>query len=95
MYGDAEDPELWELIDLSAVKSVVLALPDLEAKLLAARWLRERGFTGLLAASSFHLEEDPLLTDAGVNFVCHPFREAGVKLAENVLEKLQRADQNF
>lgn len=94
LYGDAEDPELWERIDLSGVKSVVLTLPDLEAKLLAARWLRERGFTGLLAATSFHLEEDPLLTAAGVNFVCHPFREAGEKLAENVLEKLQRADQD-
>lgn len=95
LYGDAEDPELWEQIDLGGVKSVILTLPDLEAKLLAARWLRETGFTGLLAAISFHLEEDPLLTDAGVNFVCHPFKEAGEKLAEKVMEKLQRANLSF
>ncbi|MGC8876401.1 cation:proton antiporter [Thermus sp.] len=88
LYGDAEDPELWERLDLSGLKAVVLALPDLEAKLLAARWLKERGFSGLVAATSFHLEEDPLLKAAGVDLLFHPFREAGERLAERVLEKL-------
>jgi Trk K+ transport system NAD-binding subunit len=88
LYGDAEDPELWERLDLSGLKAVVLALPDLEAKLLAARWLKERGFSGLVAATSFHLEEDPLLKAAGVDLLFHPFREAGERLAERVLEEL-------
>ncbi|GAB5602740.1 cation:proton antiporter [Thermus sp. FJN-A] len=87
-YGDAEDPELWERLDLSGLKAVVLALPDLEAKLLAARWLRERGFGGTIAATSFHLEEDPALGAAGVSLLFHPFREAGERLAERVLEAL-------
>ncbi|AEV16650.1 Sodium/hydrogen exchanger [Thermus sp. CCB_US3_UF1] len=86
LYGDAEDPELWERLDLKGLKAVVLALPDLEAKLLAARWLKERGFPGILAATSFHLEEDPVLQGAGVNLLFHPFREAGERLAERVLE---------
>ncbi|GAA5334650.1 MULTISPECIES: cation:proton antiporter family protein [Thermus] len=88
LYGDAEDPELWERLDLSGVKAVVLALPDLEAKLLAARWLKERGFRGVVAATSFHLEEDPALEAAGVSLLFHPFREAGERLAEKVLERL-------
>lgn len=88
LYGDAEDPELWERLDLSGLKAVVLALPDLEAKLLAARWLKERGFPGILAATSFHLEEDPALEAAGVNLLFHPFREAGERLGERVLEAL-------
>lgn len=87
LYGDAEDPELWERLDLRGLKGVVLALPDLEAKLLAARWLKERGFSGLLAATSFHLEEDPLLEGAGVGLIFHPFRGAGERLAEKVLER--------
>ncbi len=87
-YGDAEDPELWERLDLSGLKAVVLALPDLEAKLLSARWLKERGFGGVLAATSFHLEEDPALLAAGVTLLFHPFREAGERLAERVLEEL-------
>ncbi|WP_135256637.1 cation:proton antiporter family protein [Thermus caldilimi] len=88
LYGDAEDPELWERLDLTGLKAVVLALPDLEAKLLAARWLKERGFKGILAATSFHLEEDPVLEAAGVTLLFHPFREAGERLAEKVLERL-------
>jgi len=88
LYGDAEDPELWERLDLSGLKAVVLALPDLEAKLLAARWIKERGFPGLVAATSFHLEEDPALKAAGVDLLFHPFREAGERLAERVLEEL-------
>lgn len=87
-YGDAEDPELWERLDLKGLKAVVLTLPDLEAKLLAARWLKERGFSGILAATSFHLEEDPALKAAGVTLIFHPFREAGERLAERVLEEL-------
>ena len=88
LYGDAEDPELWERLDLTGLKAVVLALPDLEAKVLAARWLKERGFKGILAATSFHLEEDPILEAAGVSLLFHPFREAGERLAEKVLERL-------
>ncbi|MDM7323779.1 MAG: cation:proton antiporter [Thermus sp.] len=87
-YGDAEDPELWERLNLSGLKAVVLALPDLEAKLLAARWLKERNFKGILAATSFHREEDPALEAAGVTLLFHPFREAGERLAERVLEAL-------
>lgn len=92
LYGDAEDPELWERLDLSGLKAVVLALPDLEAKLLAARWIKERGFGGLVAATSFHLEEDPALKAAGVDLLFHPFREAGERLAERVLEELAIMD---
>ncbi|WP_105318269.1 cation:proton antiporter family protein [Thermus tenuipuniceus] len=88
LYGDAEDPELWERLDLTGLKAVVLALPDLEAKVLAARWLKERDFKGVLAATSFHLEEDPILEAAGVSLLFHPFREAGERLAEKVLERL-------
>ncbi len=88
LYGDAEDPELWERLDLTGLKAVVLALPDLEAKLLAARWLKERGFRGLVAATSFYPEEDPALEGAGVTLLFHPFREAGERLAEKVLERL-------
>ncbi|GGN05708.1 potassium transporter KefC [Thermus composti] len=88
LYGDAEDPELWERLDLRGLKAVVLALPDLEAKTLAARWLKERGFQGLVAATSYFLEEDPVLAQEGVHLIFHPFQEAGERLGERVLENL-------
>ncbi len=88
LYGDAEDPELWQGLDLGGLKAVVLALPDLEARLLAARWIRERGFSGLLASTSFYPEEDGLLQKAGVDLLFHPLSEAGERLGERVLEVL-------
>ncbi|WP_301336433.1 cation:proton antiporter [Thermus scotoductus] len=47
LYGDAEDPALWEGLELNGVKGVILALPDLEARLRAARALRAKGFGGV------------------------------------------------
>jgi hypothetical protein len=41
-----------------------------------------------VAATSFHLEEDPALKAAGVDLLFHPLREAGERLAERVLEEL-------
>lgn len=84
-YGDAEDPELWERLDLTGLKGVLLTLPDLEAKLRAAHGLRQRGFSGIIAATSYHREEDPILDEAGVTLISHPFAEAGERLAERAL----------
>jgi hypothetical protein len=84
-YGDAEDPELWERLDLSGLRGVLLTLPDLEAKLRAARGLKQRGFSGIIAATSYHREEDPILLEAGVTLISHPFAEAGERLAERAM----------
>lgn len=84
-YGDAEDPELWERLDLTGLKGVLLTLPDLEAKLRAAEGLRRRGFEGIVAATSYHREEDPQLQAAGVTLISRPFAEAGERLAERAL----------
>jgi Trk K+ transport system NAD-binding subunit len=84
-YGDAEDPELWQRLDLSGLKGVLLTLPDLEAKLRAAQGLKQRGFSGIIAATSYHREEDPLLQEAGVTLISRPFAEAGERLAERAL----------
>ncbi len=84
-YGDAEDPELWEKLDLTGLKGVLLTLPDTEAKLRAIRGLKARGFQGTIAATSYHREEDPLLEQAGATLIGHPFAEAGERLAERAL----------
>ena len=84
-YGDAEDPELWERLDLTGLRGVLLTLPDLEAKLRAARGLKQRGFSGIIAATSYHREEDPILLEAGVTLISHPFAEAGERLAERAM----------
>ncbi len=84
-YGDAEDPELWERLDLSGLRGVLLALPDLEAKLRALHGLKRRGFNGTIAATCLHREDEPLLRAAGATLISHPFAEAGERLAERAL----------
>ena len=84
-YGDSEDPELWERLDLSGLKGILLTMPELEAKLRALEGLRLRSFSGIIAATSYHREEDPILQKAGATLIFQPFAEAGERLAERAL----------
>ena len=47
-YADAEDPSFWHLLNIDRLRAIMLAVPDVEAKVSAARALRRRGFRGLL-----------------------------------------------
>jgi glutathione-regulated potassium-efflux system ancillary protein KefC len=84
-YADAEDPDLWEKLNLVHIKGVLLTLPDLEAKVRAIEGLKLRQFSGTVAATSYHKEEDPILHKAGATLIFHPFAEAGERLAEVAL----------
>jgi hypothetical protein len=86
IYGDAEDPELWRGLGLSKVKGVLLTLPDLEAKQRSVRALRARGYEGVIAATTWYNEEDPVLLAEGIDFIVHPFSGAGEKLAQEAIE---------
>ena len=85
VYGDAEDPDLWENLHVDSLEGVLLTLPDLEAKLRAAESLRERGYKGVIGATSHHKEEDELLTRAGCDYIFYPFSAAGELLASRAL----------
>jgi len=82
VYGDAQDTELWENINLSGVKSIMLAMPNPETKVLATQMLRENNYSGDIYALTMRDEEHQALKDAGANAVCLPLTQAGRKLAE-------------
>ncbi|WP_119356751.1 cation:proton antiporter family protein [Meiothermus granaticius] len=93
-YGDAEDIELWDRLELRGLKGVLLTMPDLEAKLRGVQALKVRGFAGIIAATSYHREEDPILEQLGATLIFQPFAEAGERLAERALAlkaELERA----
>jgi predicted Kef-type K+ transport protein len=91
LYADAEDPGLWPRVTLDRVRVIVLAVPDLEAKVLASRSLRRCGFTGLISAAyTFAEDRDPIVA-AGANVTYNYFNEAGVGLAADTLEALAPA----
>ena len=85
IYGDAEDPELWDDVSISGLEAVILALPDLEARLHAIESLRERDFTGVISTVSMYPEEEEPLREAGADVIAHPLSEAGFGLAEQSL----------
>jgi predicted Kef-type K+ transport protein len=82
VYGDAYDPELWQNIDLSGVKAVILAVTNPETKIQATKMLRENNYDSDIYALTIRDEESALLAEAGANAVCLPMRQAGQKLAE-------------
>ena len=86
VYGDAEDPEFWEKLNFERLKTVILALPDLEARLSAVQRLRTRGFEGVISTVSMYPEEEEPLREAGADIVAHPLSEAGIGLAEQSLQ---------
>ncbi|MGZ8216345.1 cation:proton antiporter domain-containing protein [Methylomagnum sp.] len=86
LYGDGEDPELWENLALQRIKGVILALPDFQARELATSRLRGGGFKGVIGTTAFHAHEDALLYRAGADIVFHPLTEAGEMLAERMLD---------
>ena len=91
VYADAEDPELWHRLHLDRVRAVMLALPDVEAKIIASRQLRQRGFKGLIAATHVFDEERAAILAAGCDVTYNYFTEAGTGFAAHTSVALQTA----
>lgn len=88
VYADAEDPLLWHRLNLDKVRVVMLAVPDLEAKVVASRQLRRRGYAGLISATHVWPEEREPILAAGADLTYNYFAEAGVGLATDTFEAL-------
>lgn len=87
VFADAEDSNFWNGVDLDQLKAAVLAMDSLEAKLIAARTLRAKGFTGPIVSHALHEEHADLIRDAGANRTYLTMQEAGWSLASHALEE--------
>lgn len=88
LYADAEDPDFWTRLDLGRIRAVLLALPDLNAKLVAARELRRNGFRGWIAATNGFPDEIPPLREAGVDDTFDHYATAGESFARRTWSRL-------
>ena len=88
LYADAEDPGLWQNLDLSGIHAVLLAMPDLEANTIAARQLRRTGYAGFVSATAVFAEDLEKIKQAGADAAYNYFDEVGVGFAEHVWEQL-------
>ena len=88
-YADAEDPSFWHLLNIDRLRAIMLAVPDLEAKMRAARALRLRGYRGLLSATHLFPEEYGPIIEAGCDVSYNYYTEAGVGFARHTYERLE------
>jgi predicted Kef-type K+ transport protein len=88
-YADAEDPSFWHLLNIDRLRAIMLAVPDLEAKVTAARALRQRGFRGLVSATHLYPEERGPIIEAGCDVTYNYYTEAGVGFARHTYETLR------
>ncbi|WP_323751614.1 cation:proton antiporter family protein [Marinobacter sp.] len=84
VYADAEDNTFWEALHMPSVEAVILAMGDIEAKLIAARMLRKLGFTGYIVAHTMFSDEAERIREAGANEAYLTMSETGVALASHL-----------
>jgi hypothetical protein len=88
-YADAEDPSFWHLLNIDRLRAIMLAVPDLQAKVTAARALRRRGYRGLVSATHLYPEERDPIIEAGCDVTYNYYTEAGVGFARHTYETLR------
>src|SRR3569833_2181030 len=69
LYADAEDPELWQELDLSSVRAVLLAMPDREAIIVATKQLRLAGYHGFINTTTNNTKKKKAIEKAGADEV--------------------------
>ncbi|MDF0749440.1 cation:proton antiporter [Marinobacter sp. 71-i] len=91
VFGDGEDISFWQGLHMPAVEAVILAMGDIEGKLIAARNLRKKGFAGYIVAHTLYADEAERIREAGANEAYLTMSETGVALASQVLHRNDRA----
>jgi Kef-type K+ transport system membrane component KefB len=83
-YGDADDPELMEILPKNA-QCVVSTLPDKSINLALIKYLKASGFNGNIAVTSYTGRSAKELELAGADLILLPFVDA----SENIIDKLK------
>lgn len=82
VYGDIQDTDLWEGVDLSDIESVIIAMGNHGAKIKAVKALREIGYHHPIYVITMRESESQDLEEVGANSVSIPVKQAGRQLAE-------------
>ena len=83
LYADAEDPGLWSNIHLGGVHTIMLAMPETVAKIMAIKELRNIGFTGTITVTVVFDDEVEVLQQAGADFIYNYYDGIGASFAAN------------
>jgi len=89
LLADVTDPDFWRKLPQHPhfMKLVVLTLPVLESQLYVLNQLKERGFTGRIAAMMAFEDDAEVLQEAGVDTVFNVFAQAGAGLGAHIFDE--------
>ncbi|MBJ7538071.1 cation:proton antiporter family protein [Marinomonas transparens] len=93
-YGDGEDADLWEHLDTSDIRLVLLALPIAEDSTNIAIQLRKANYQGQIAAIARYQDEREDLLASGINNVFNFYTDAGTGFAEESLTLIHSVEKN-
>jgi len=91
MFGDAEDIDLWENMNLDNIKLVLLALPSIDDCINIVEQLRNANYQGNIAAIARFEDDRRKLLSAGIGNVFNFYVEAGSGFADESLKLLREA----
>lgn len=83
--GDAEDADLWERIDITSIKLILLALPSIDDIDNICQQAKVAGYGGKLAAMARFEDERIHLVKSGIDKVFNFYTEVGAGFAEESL----------
>jgi len=86
IYGDSEDSELWNGLQLDKVNGVILTMPDFGSRCSVITQLRNLGFKGNIGTLCYDNDEYDELMHLGANYVIHPLVETGNLIAQQMLK---------
>ena len=89
IFADAEDTSFWNSVNFDQIEAAVLAMDDIEAKLIAARTLREQGFTGTIVSHALFSDHVERIKEAGADQTYLTMREAGRSMAGHAVEAIR------
>ncbi len=89
LFADAEDSNFWRSCNFDGIEAAILAMDDLEAKLIAARSLRQRGFAGPIVAHALYESHQSQIRAAGADHTHLTMSEAGVNLARQTAKAMK------
>lgn len=82
LYGDIEDPDLFETLPVKGATWVVNAIPLREGSLEFMKRLRDSGYEGKIAVTAQNREEELLCREAGADLVFRPHADAAEQAAD-------------
>lgn len=85
IFADAEDSNFWNNVALGQISAAVLAMDDIEAKTIAARTLRAKGFDGPIVSHALYEDHVGRIREAGADKTYLTMREAGRSLASHAV----------